>query len=107
MGEDEVVESDLTAEEFVHVHFVCVECAEQNLHKLTHSSIDVNRFCIKIYSNLIKQLHTLGSFSFSCRIFDNSSRMKPYANNDDECIPKAAIDWSLPRQRINTIFSPQ
>ena len=31
VGEDEVIESDLSAEEFVHVHFVCVECAEQNL----------------------------------------------------------------------------
>ena len=33
VGEDEVVESDLTAQQFVHVHFVCVECAEQDLQK--------------------------------------------------------------------------
>jgi len=28
MGEDEVIKSDLAAQQFVHVNFVCVEGAE-------------------------------------------------------------------------------
>ena len=49
MGEDEVVESDLTAQQFVHVHFVCVECAEQDLQK-KKKKIKINSLIIIIKS---------------------------------------------------------